>query len=274
MRVGVIGTGNMGTMIIQSLIDSKAIPPENLYITNRTLNKAIALKSQYPTLHVVTSELDCIEQADLIFICIKPLDFPPLIKRMKEVVNKDQCIISITSPIRVDDLEKTLNCSCARAIPSITNRAQAGVCLMTFGEKCTDEWKKKIMQLISKIGKPIEIEENIVRVASDIVSCGPAFLSYLIQQFIKSAVRKTEIDESLATTLASEMLIGMGALIKENYYSFQSLQEKVTVRGGITGEGLKVLEQSHFENSFDDLFEATYKKFQNEQILLKKQFDS
>ena len=93
--------------------------------------------------------------------------------------------------------------------------------------------------------------------ASDIVSCGPAFFSYLIQKFISAAVKETEIDEETATQLASGMLIGMGQLIEKNFYTLPTLQEKVCVKGGVTGEGIHVLENSPVEQTFQKIYRAT-----------------
>ena len=43
--------------------------------------------------------------------------------------------------------------------------------------------------------------------------------------------------------MASEMIIGLGELLKQGHYTLPSLQEKVCVKGGITGEGIKVMEE-------------------------------
>lgn len=45
MKIGFIGTGNMGTILIEALIESKAAIPSSLTITNRTIDKALNIKS-------------------------------------------------------------------------------------------------------------------------------------------------------------------------------------------------------------------------------------
>lgn len=271
MNVGVIGTGNMGTILIEAMIESFAIAPSNLFITNRTIEKAYKIKEKYDGIQVELSADEVIKKSDLIFICVKPLDIYPLLKPLQAIFTKDQCLVSITSPFQVEQLEKLVNCSCARVIPSITNRAKSGVCLVTFGKSCSNEWKLKITELLLRIGKPVEIKEEITRVASDIVSCGPAFFSYLTRRFIEGAVKQTKIDEHTATILAQQMLIGLGTLLANGYYTLPTLQEKVCVKGGVTGEGIKVLERE-LENVFEQLFQATHEKYKEDQDLIAKQF--
>ena len=74
-----------------------------------------------------------------------------------------------------------------------------------------------------------------------------------------------------ATILASEMLIGLGELLRKGYYTLPTLQEKVCVKGGITGEGIEVLEKE-LGNIFEHLFQATHLKFEDDLADIKKQY--
>lgn len=270
MNVGIIGTGNMGRILIEAFIDGSAISPSSMIITNRTLLKAMKIKECYPDIKVMTNGAEVVKLAKLIFICVKPNEVFKVIDEITPFLTKDHCVISITSPISVKQLEMVLPCSAARVIPSITNRALAGVSLVTFGDGCEDRFKEDITWLFERISTPVMIEEEITRAASDIVSCGPAFFSYLAREFINASTEVTKIDEETATKLTSEMLIGLGELLKKGYYTLPSLQEKVCVRGGITGVGINVLE-SELGEVFNNLFLSTQHKFEEDLKETKKQ---
>lgn len=273
MKLGIIGTGNMGTILTEAMCEANAVFPSSVTVTNRTKAKALMLKDKYPELTVEEDAIEVAKQSDLIFICVKPLDVFGILQEIKSSITEDKCVVSITSPISVDDLEKNLSCSVARAIPSITNRALAGVSLMTFGETCSEYWKVHLLNIFDKISVPVEIKDDITRVASDIVSCGPAFFSYLTRRFIQGAINETAITEPVATQLASEMLIGLGELLKQGHYTLPTLQEKVCVKGGITGEGIKVLE-AELGEIFEHLFQATHLKFKEDLTSVKQQFST
>lgn len=271
MKVGIVGTGNMGGILIESFIESGAISPSDLNVVNRTKEKAEKIQQKYKGLSVYNQPADLINDSDLIFICVKPLDIYKVLKNNQHCFTKEKCIVSITSPISVEQVESLVDCSAMRVIPSITNRALSGVSLFSFGEKCQKDWQDSVWQLLSKISTPITIDENITRVSSDIVSCGPAFFTYLTRKFIQGAVCETEIDESTATVLASEMLIGLGELLKKEIYTLAALQEKVCVKGGITGEGISAME-SNIGELFNELFRATHNKFDEDLEETKQQF--
>jgi competence protein ComER len=272
MKLGMIGTGNMGRILAEALIDGNAVSPSSMMITNRTLAKAFEIQKIYPDLTVGQSALEVAENCDAILVCVKPLQVWDVLEQIQPALTKQKCIISITSPISVEQLERKVNCSVMRIIPSITNRALAGVALFSYGENCTPEWRSFFQTIFQKISVPVEINEEVTRVASDIVSCGPAFFSHLVQSFITAAVKETEIDENTATQLASEMLIGLGELLRKKHYSLPTLQEKVNVKGGITGEGIKVLD-SETGDMFEKLFQATHRKFADELEKVRDIFD-
>jgi competence protein ComER len=260
LNVGFVGTGNMGRILIESFIESGAIRPSFIYMTNRTQAKAVAINEIYPDTNMMESAEDVVNRSDLVFICVKPIDIHPLLKKLEHLLSSNKCIISITSPISVEQLESLVQCQVARAIPSITNRAFSGVSLITYGNSCHKDTQRSIEELFEQISNPVQIEDDITRVSSDIVSCGPAFFSYLLQQFVDGAVSETNITKDQAVLLASEMIVGMGKLLETEIYTLPTLQEKVCVKGGVTGKGIKVLEEE-VGDMFKKLFHVTHEKY-------------
>ncbi|GGE43395.1 pyrroline-5-carboxylate reductase [Pullulanibacillus camelliae] len=273
MKVGVIGTGNMGTIIIESLIEASAIEPSQLFITNRTISKTEPLKATHPSLQVVDSARELTQNSDIIFICVKPAQISSLLETIKDLLSPRHILVSITSPVSVNQLEAAVDCKVARIIPSITNRALAGASLFSFSRRLSHEDKEQLLSLFEEISSPVLIDESITRVASDISSCGPAFLSYILEEMITAAVETTSISRDQATQLMTEMAIGFGKLLEKDIYSFETLKEKVRVKGGVTGVGLDVLEKQ-IGGRFTALYEATEQKFKEDHALIDPHFPS
>lgn len=271
MKIGVIGTGNMGSILIEAMITSEAVSPEDMIITNRTLAKAFSLQKNHPGLVVKRDAADVVQEADVIFICLKPLDIYPLLEEIRDQLRETQIIISITSPISVEQLEAHLSAKVVRMIPSITNRALSGPTLWTFGKRITDEDRRALLDFSTLFSQPVEISEPITRIASDITSCGPAFITYLLERLIEAAVEETDIDRKTAVQLATKMMIGYGKLLEKNLYTLDELRKKVHVKGGVTGEGLKVLEEEARE-LFHHVIQKTHAKFYEDQREVDRHF--
>ncbi|MFC3882993.1 late competence protein ComER [Bacillus songklensis] len=272
MNIGLIGTGNMGRILIEAFIESKAVQPANMIVTNRTIEKAYDIQAQHPSVKVAQNAKEVVQHSNIIFLCVKPLDIHPLLIQLKNDLQFAQCIVSITSPISVEQLESVVNCQVARIIPSITNRALAGVSLFTYGESCSRDYQQVLYELFSAISHPVLIDHSITRIASDIVSCGPAFLSFLLQKFVSAAVSETNISKEKAIELASQMVIGMGKLLEKEIFTLPTLQEKVCVKGGVTGEGIKVLE-AELGNLFEHVFQQTHAKYYEDIEKVGQQFN-
>ncbi|MFT8318308.1 MAG: late competence protein ComER [Sporolactobacillus sp.] len=260
MKVGIIGTGNMGSLLIEALIKSKSVKPKQINITNQTASKAEALKEKYPGLKLCGSPAETIQRSTIVFLCVRPLNFFSLLQSVREEWRLEQTAISITSPITITQLERLIPCHVARAVPSIVNQSLAGSVLVTFGTSLNDYQKFRLWDLLSNFSQPLEVNEACIRAASDIASCGPAFLTFYLEKMIEAAAETTPLTRKEATSLVTEMVIGFGKLLEQQIYTLSELREKVTVKGGVTGIGLNVLKQD-YQGGFERLFAETQKKF-------------
>ena len=192
-----------------------------------------------------------------------------MLKKLTPHLRKDHILISITSPVQTDQIEHTVPCQTTASFRALRT-APYGVSLVTFGKSCSESAKADIQTLFTHISKPVEISSGITRAASDIVSC-TAFMSYLVQRFIDAAVEETDITKEEAVIMSTEMLVGLGKLLETGRYTLPALQEKVCVKGGVTGEGLKALE-SGVQDMFNRVFQRTHDKYDEDISLVKKQF--
>jgi competence protein ComER len=123
--------------------------------------------------------------------------------------------------------------------------------------------KDQIEHLLSHISEPIRVSEQFTRITSDISSCGPAFFSFILLKFIRAAVEETGIPYSEANRLACEMLLGTGMLLTSGGFTPGEVQKRVAVPGGITAEGLKLLD-SKLAGVFNQLIQITHAKFKED----------
>lgn len=263
MRVGFIGTGSMGTVLIEAFIRSGALNPEQITATNRTIGKAERLAEQYPGLHVSLSGREVATASDLIFVCVKPGEYRAVFDDIVPVVRAEQILVSITSPVLIRHLEELVPCKIAKVIPSITHYVLSGSSLCIYSDRMLPEDKELLENLLSHIGCPIRVSEQHTRISSDITSCGPAFLAYFLQRFVEAAVAMTGIPEEEAIQLISEMTLGTGKLLTTGGFTPVSLQKRVAVPGGITAEGLRIMEKE-LHGVFDDLIRTTHSKYDEE----------
>jgi len=260
MNVGFIGTGTMGSMLIEAFIASKGLSPSEIAVSNRTFIKAEALANRYPGITAKKTNVEAIKDRSIVFLCVKPHEYKKVIDEIKTAVSPNQMIISITSPVLISHLESELNCKIAKVIPSITNQVRSGATLCIYGQSMTDSDRETLETLLSFISEPLRIDESYTRVVSDLSSCGPAFISFLLGQFIKAAVDETGIDPLEARRVASEMLLGTGLLLTQGGLTPEDVQNRVAVPGGITAKALQLL-KCETNDVFNRLIRTTHSKY-------------
>jgi competence protein ComER len=263
MRVGFIGTGSMGSILIEAFIQSGALNPEQIMATNRTIAKVERLAATYSGLLLARSNKEVVRSCDIIFLCIKPLEFKTVIDDIKNEAGPEKIIVSITSPVLIRHLEELLSSKIAKIIPSITNFVFSGATLCIYSDRLLDEDIELLENLLSHISAPIRIAEEHTRICSDLSSCGPAFLAFFIQKFIDASVEETGISREEATQLASEMALGTGKLLTTGGLTPEALQKRVAVPGGITAEGLHMMEKE-LCGLFNNLIHTTHAKYEED----------
>lgn len=260
MNIGFIGTGTMGSLLIEAFIASGALLPTQIAISNRTFAKAQALANRFSGLRAEYTNAGAACGCDIIFLCIKPLEFKKVVDDLKAVIRPNQIVVSITSPVLISHLEGELDCRVAKVIPSITNFVWSGASLCIYGQTMQEEDKAKLEDLLAHISEPLRIDESYTRIVSDLSSCGPAFISFLLEQFVDAAVEETGIGREEALRVASAMLLGTGMLLNEGGLTPADVQERVAVPGGITAKALNLLRRET-DGVFNQLIRTTHAKF-------------
>ncbi|WP_248926788.1 late competence protein ComER [Paenibacillus hamazuiensis] len=271
MKVGFIGTGSMGSILIEAFIQSGALIPEQMLINNRTRSKAERLAAAYSGLRIADSPLNIVQESDIVFLCIKPGEFKPVLDEIASAATASHIFVSITSPVLLRHLETQVPSKIAKIIPSITNFVLSGATLCMYSDRMTAEDKELLENLLSHISAPIRISERHTRISSDLSSCGPAFLAYFLEKFIQAAVEETGMPEEEATALASEMALGTGKLLTTGGFTPSSLKKRVTVPGGITAAGLNMLEED-LHGVFNELVRTTHAKYEEELEKMEAKF--
>lgn len=263
MNVGFIGTGTMGSLLIEALIASGALSPTQIAVSNRTFAKAQALANRYSGMKAEFTNAAAACGCDIVFLCVKPLEFKKAVDDIKPVIRSNQIVVSITSPVLISHLEGELDCKIAKVIPSITNHVWSGASLCIYGQSVDEDDKTLLEDLLSHISQPLRIDESFTRIVSDLSSCGPAFISFLLEQFVDAAVEETGIGREEALRVASAMLLGTGLLLTEGGMTPAEVQERVAVPGGITAKALNMLRRET-DGVFNQLIRTTHDKFKED----------
>jgi len=254
-KVGVIGTGRLGGMIVRGLARAGAVPAESMIIQNRTGEKALKLAREIPGIKVASTPGEVLREAGITFLCVKPQDLAGLLRQTGTRVPGDKLLVSTLLVPYLSRMEQIISGPLARVYPAVVQETGRGVALAAFGRDVPEGRREELKSLMSAFGMTLEIPENLFRLCGDITSCGPAFMAYMIGSLARVAARRG-LDPALARQAALETMAATASLLAQKDLGFDSLVDLVATPGGCTAEGIKVL-AGGLDEMVDRVFSAT-----------------
>lgn len=269
MKIGIIGYGSMGKMILEKMSQADNLSEIELFVANRTKEKIIHLAD---TCNVCESNSKLASLADIIFICIRPADMRPVLEEIKGSLREDTLLVSLNGSIQFEQMEKVCKNKIAKVIPSITAEVNQSQTLVCYNELVSESDKEYLAKLLRCMGNVIELPENEIGMGSELVSCMPGFIAAIFNEVCISAKKHTNIPEEEIVRMVLHTMVGTGELMLANDYSFEEVISRVATKGGITEEGTKVIHE-YFPEIMDELFHKTLEKRELTTMNAQKMFE-
>lgn len=260
IKVGFIGYGSMGSMMVHGFIRSGAISPEEMIISTRTKSKLDKIKSDFSNLNIAESNSDVAIRAKYVFICVKPLEVMDVVKEIKNSLTKESVIISIAGPVAMKYIENAADAKVIKLTPSLTSEVSEGVSLICYGQKVGTDEANYVDSLLNSISDVKRIREEDFELAAELTSCAPGFFASILDEFVKSALRqnsglcKEDIEDMVLHTF-----YGTAKVLMDKNMRFYDMIQRVATKGGITEEGVKIF-SNYLPDTFDKMFGATLEK--------------
>ena len=120
MNFGIIGYGNIGSLISDNLIDIGFLDKNRINISSRTLSKLENLDSR---INVYENNVDLVKDSDIIFISVKSPDLIKVIGEIAPFLDEDSYLIHSSAGISFYDIENVYDGEISCVIPSISSEA-------------------------------------------------------------------------------------------------------------------------------------------------------
>lgn len=242
----------MGGAIALGLAGS-SFKTANLAVSNPSEGKLKAITDLYPDVYTTTSNVEVINDADLIILAVKPWKMEEVVRQIAPRVDFScQILMSLAAGITIDTLKEwvTDNCDTPILFRCMPNTAIAVGESMTFisAAGATDEEITDVKEIFDLLGRCAVIEEDHMDAAMALCSCGIAYAFRYVRAATEGAVQ-LGIRASEARDYVMQTLLGAVRLLEKNGTNPEVEIDKVTTPGGVTIKGLNSMEANGFTNS-------------------------
>ena len=102
-KIAVIGGGNLGSAIVEGILNSGFSQAEDITVTKRNVATLSALKGK--GVHVTSDNNSAVKQADIIILAIKPFQTKDVLESVARDLNPGQILISVVTGIFIKDMQ-------------------------------------------------------------------------------------------------------------------------------------------------------------------------
>lgn len=245
-RLGVLGTGNMGSAIINGIVES------GMDIEVFAFDKDAEKLSALPVTPCV-DEKAVVSACKYILLAVKPQVLGSVLDELASEVTEDTVFISICAGISQEFIRSktTDNAKVVLVMPNTPMMLGFGASAMAKGDNVSDEEFAFARSVIGSCGITEVVPMDKMKEIICINGSSPAFVYLFSKGFIDYA-SANGIDSETALKLFSATLIGSAKMLTESGMTVDQLIKQVSSPGGTTIAGLDMLYAGDIVGSVKD----------------------
>lgn len=259
-KIGFIGIGNMGSAIMNGILQANFLDKEDICVFD--VNPQQLENAKKIGVEIVDSELQVVENSEIVFIAVKPQVVEKVILPLRESL-KNKGLISIVLGYDYEKYNTILDESTRHifVMPNTPVQVLEGMCLLEEKHSLNDDEFMFVKKLFSSIGKVEVVSSQLMSVGGALCGCAPAYIYMVIEALADGAV-KEGMPRQMAYKLASQMVLGSGKMQLETKIHPGILKDNVCSPGGSTICGVKALEDGKIRSTFMEAISVAthYKK--------------
>ncbi|MFX1293469.1 MAG: pyrroline-5-carboxylate reductase [Promethearchaeota archaeon] len=251
-KIGIIGTGNMGGILVRGLITFMKLNSNTVYAADIDDKKLNALNDQYK-IRVYSNNNNLLKEVDILLIAVKPQNINKVLHEIAVQDKKYDLIISIAAGIETFFIEKSIGkkTPVIRVMPNICATVNAAISALCRGKYATSESIEIAKMIFESIGQAVEVKEELMDAVTGLSGSGPAYI-FLIIEALSDAGVLLGLSRDISTLLAAQTTLGAAKMVLETGLQPAALKNKVTSPGGTTIQGIHALEKHNLRAALMD----------------------
>ncbi len=263
MRISVVGCGNIGFAITQSLLERGLTTPQDLWVVQRGEPRTVFLRERIDC-NISQSPSKELAESELLLIAVKPQDFPSAAEQIAPLISSKMLIISVMAGVRISSMQKLLApaTQIIRSMPNLPARIARSVTPYFAPDVVAPENISRAEKVLLSFGSAIRLHaEEEIDAATAISGSGPAYF-YLFIESLLEAARKIGLAESEARLMVRDMISGSLDLWTKNLDELSTLRDAPRSKAGTTEAAFKVLFSRNFKESVIEAVVAAHARAQ------------
>ncbi len=260
IKLGFIGTGNMGSALIKGITTSGLLKADDIYITDIAVEKATQLCKD-TGVGFLKSNSEVVEKSDIIILAVKPNIVDIALSDCKEKFDSNKILVSVAAGVPIKKYKDIIgeDKKIIRVMPNTPALVGEGMTLLSQCSKITDDELKTVRDLFDCVGKTEILGEDLMSEVIALTSSSPAYIFILIEAMSDGAVL-AGIPRPLSYKLAAQAVMGSAKMVLETGKHPGELKDMVCSPAGTTIAAVASLEKDAFRSTVIEAMDACTKR--------------
>lgn len=254
-KIGFIGFGNMAQALADGLLLKKAVAPQDLYACAKDYEK-LRQNCAQRGINPCRDAQEVAQETDMVIIAVKPHLVAEVLSPIREVLH-ERAVVSVAAGYPFERYEEVLlpGTRHLSTIPNTPVSVGEGIIVCERRHSLSEEDYRHFERIFSQVGLVQPVETSQLGVAGTVSGCGPAFASMFLEALADAGV-KHGLPRALSYRLASQMIVGTGALQLQSGAHPGAMKDAVCSPGGTTIKGVAALERGGLRAAVLDAIDA------------------
>lgn len=252
-KIGFIGCGNMGTAMIQGILDSGECRREEVIAAEKS-EKMREEKQQLLGIEISGDNCRIAQEADVLFLSVKPQFYEQVIVEIRDVLRAETVVVTIAPGKTLQWLGEQFGKSVKliRTMPNTPAMVKEGMMGMCPNENVTAQELEDVCRLCQGFSRTEVVPENLLDVVTAVSGSSPAYVFLFIEAMADAAVAGG-MPRNQAYTFAAQAVLGSAKMVLETGKHPGELKDMVCSPAGTTIQAVRVLEEKGMRSA---VFEA------------------
>lgn len=256
MKLGFIGTGNMAGAIIGGILKKGIVKADDIIGADVLETGREKVKAAYG-IRVTDNNMEVIENADIVFLSVKPQYYAEVIGEIKGAVTENKIVVTIAPGKTLSWLKEQFgkNVKIVRTMPNTPALVGEGMTAACPNEFVTEQEKEAVLAILGTFGEVEIVPEKLMDVVVSTSGSSPAYVFMMIEAMADAAVADG-MPRAQAYRFAAQAVYGSAKMVLETGKHPGELKDMVCSPAGTTIEAVRVLEAKGFRSAVIEAMKA------------------
>ncbi|MDD5168939.1 MAG: pyrroline-5-carboxylate reductase [Syntrophales bacterium] len=255
-RIGVIGGGKMGGVIVHGMIARNIVKAKDISVADVDVARLEELKKTYGV-NTTRDGAEAAKKSHIIILAVKPQNMADALSFLSGTVTSSKLVISIAAGITIAFIEERLKqgAHIIRTMPNTPALVAEGMTALAPGQNVSTEEIAMARCIFDAIGLTVIVKEESMDAVTGLSGSGPAYAFTIIEALADGGVQMG-LSRDVAVKLAAQTMLGAAKLVLTGDKHTGQLKDMVTSPGGTTIAGIRALEDGKLRGTLMSAVEA------------------